>query len=110
MASVQWSAANITPFPCSAGILPAVARPSWPASVAETAPLQPPGRRRYRTSPIPAASHCSLKIFLQIHPVVQAGHLIAVSVEHQGGPLVELAEASFGAWLGVGPTLGFTLE
>src|ERR1019366_3953615 len=33
-----------------------------------------------------------LVILLEIHPVIQAGHLVAIAVEHQGGPLAEFAQ------------------
>src|ERR1035438_6665855 len=32
-------------------------------------------------------------VFFEIHPVVQAGYLVAVAVEHQGWPFAEFAQA-----------------
>src|ERR1017187_2336418 len=33
-----------------------------------------------------------LVVLLEIHPVVQAGHLVAVAVEHEGRPFAEFAQ------------------
>src|ERR1043165_8880573 len=38
-------------------------------------------------------SACSVEL-LQVHAFVEAGHLLGISVERQGGPLEELAQAA----------------
>ena len=58
-------------------------------------PAEPENRREAQPrtpGPWSSVSSTCLVIFLEIHPVVQAGHLVAVAVEHQGGPLAEFAQ------------------